>query len=159
MAWMRIFQIELRDGFTGEAMTLEGGRSFEGASPFYLSVELTQWAMTIDEARRVATAAGRLSDRIRRAGQKNERPKPGAIFRQKLSTEDQTVAAVIEIGLCAVDRIDAVYFEFAGMRVALDDEQGANLLGALERFAGDIADMKRGSGEVSPFFLKPDWGF
>ena len=147
MAGIRIFQIDLRDRFTGEAMTLEGGRNFEGESPFYL------------KARRIATSAGRLSDRIRRAGQKSERPKPGPIFRQKLSTEDQTVAAVIELGLCSVDDIDAVYFEFAGMRVALDDEQGANLLMALERFAGDIADMRRGSGEVSPFFIKPDWGF
>jgi hypothetical protein len=115
--------------------------------------------MTIDEASRVATAAGRLNYRIRRAGQKSERPNPGPIFRQKLSTDDQTVAAVIELGLCAVDRIDAVYFEFAGMRVALDDEHGANLLMALERFAGDIADMRRGSGETHPFFIKPDWGF
>ena len=159
MAGIRIFQIDLRDRFTGEAMTLEGGRNFEGESPFYLKVDLLQWAMTIDEASRVATAAGRLNYRIRRAGQKSERPKPGPIFRQKLSTEDQTVAAVIELGLCSVDDIDAVYFEFAGMRVALDDEHGANLLMALERFAGDIADMRRGSGETHPFFIKPDWGF
>jgi hypothetical protein len=149
----------MTDRFTGDAMTLEGGRSFEGESPFYIAVELTRWEMTVEEAGRVATAAGRLSGRIGRAGQKRERPKPGPIFRQKLSTEDQTVAAIIELGLCAVDDIDAVYFEFAGMRVALDDEYGANLLGALERFAGDIADMKRGSGEVYPFFLRPDWGF
>lgn len=159
MAGIRIFQIELCDRFTGDAMTLEGGRSFEGESPFYLSVELTRWEMSLDEAGRIATASGRLSDRIRRAGKKSERPKPGAVFRQKLTAENESLAAVIELGLCAVDEIDAVVFEFVGRRVALDDEQGANLLGVLERFADDIADMKRGSGESHPFFLRPDWGF
>jgi hypothetical protein len=163
MTQIRIFAAELFDRVSGVPMRLEGWRCLDDADfPFYVAdLNGSKWTMTENEASRLSMAAHRVKWRIERAAKKNERAKAGAVFRRKLSSDDESVQAVIELGLVATGEIVAVYFEFAGTRVHPGGEQGPEFLKLLVRFGDSVAELHKAQPGGGSFDLlaPPDWGF
>lgn len=144
MAGIRLFKLELTDP-SGTSLTLEGGRDFEDANhPFYIADATTTWAMRLDEACDLASAARRVAHRLRWALKKGERPDAGPFFRRKLFADK---SFTVELGLAVTGECELVYFQFGERRVhiSISSEYGERLLYQLTRFADEASTIRQAS--------------
>ena len=138
MAGIQLFKIGKCDS-SGASVEVEGGRSFDDARhPFYLAVPAWVWAMTLDEADRLARAARRAEYRMHWAWEHGTPAKAGPLFRRRMLSGEELVE--IEIGIADGGEI---YFTFGKIHVA--GEQGLVLVHALGRFADEASTMYRAS--------------
>lgn len=147
-AYARLFQIELQ-GHSGAPLCLEGGQNFSGAEPFYLTANSTTWHMPVADVTALHAAVQRADFRLQAAYRKGAQPKDGALFVRRWGGGD---VVTIELGTVDGD----VYFEFAGIRIALDDKSFHVLAGAIAQFRTAVSGMRRASNPP-PARLERQW--
>jgi len=140
MSGIRLFKIGICDS-SGVLVDVEGGRSFDDVGhPFYLAVPSWVWAMTLDEAYRLAGAARRAEYRMIWAQEHGTPAKSGPLFRRQMQSGEELVE--VEIGIADGGEF---YFTFGKMHADLVGEQGSVLVHALGRFAEEVSTIYRAS--------------
>lgn len=151
MSGMRLFEIGIYDS-SGALVEVEGGRSFDDVGhPFYLAVPAWVWAMTLDEASRLAGAARRAEYRMIWARDHGTPAKAGPLFRRRMQSGEELVE--VEIGIADGGE---VYFTFGTLHANLAGEQALALVYALGRFADEASTIRRAS---QPQYEDPTHGW